>query len=101
MNIRKGDQVKILSGKDRGKQGNVLKCKSEKNQLTVEGINIVKRHKKAKRRGQKGERLSLPSAINISNVQLICPSCGKATRIAMKISGDAKARICKKCGKEI
>jgi len=101
MKIKKGDQVKILSGKDRGKQGNVLRCLPKNRKLVVEGVNVIKRHKKSSKRGQKGERISLPAPVDISNVQLICPKCGKASRVGLKIIENRRTRICKKCGKEI
>jgi large subunit ribosomal protein L24 len=101
MNIKKGDQVKVISGKDRGKSGKVLRCMPGENKIVVDGINIVKRHKKSNRRGQKGERIMLPIAINASNVQLICPQCGKASRLGWKTIDKGKVRFCKKCGKEI
>jgi large subunit ribosomal protein L24 len=101
MKIKKGDQVKIISGKDRGKSGKVLRCLPEENKVVVDGINIVKRHKKSNRRGQKGERIMLPIAINVSNAQLVCPQCGKTSRLGWKIIDKGKIRFCKKCGKEI
>lgn len=101
MKIKKGDQVKILSGKDRGKTGKVLRCLPSAGKVVIEGANMVKRHKKSSKRGQKGERLSLPAPINVSNVQLICPKCGKPSRIGSKAIENGSVRICRKCGKEL
>lgn len=101
MKIRKGDQVKILSGKDRGKQGKVLRCLPKSDKIVVEGVNMAKRHKKSKKRGQKGERISLPAPINVSNAQLMCPKCGKPSRIGYKSIEGGKTRYCVKCSNEL
>ncbi len=101
MKIKTGDQVKILSGKDRGKKGKVMRCLPQSFQIVVEKVNIVKKHRKPKRRNEKGERISLPMPIDISNAQLICPKCNKPARIGYKKLKNGKIRICKKCQAEI
>lgn len=102
MKIKKADQVKVLSGKDRGKKGKVLRCLPEIGKIVVEKVNVVKKHQKPKRQSEKGERISLPMPINISNVQLICPKCNKPTRIGYKkLEKGKKTRVCKKCQVEI
>mgnify|MGYP000094317539 CR=1 FL=1 len=101
MKVKKGDLVKILSGKDRDKRGKILKTFPQKGKVLVEGLNLVKKHQKAARRGEKGERISLSMPIDVSNVQLICPKCSKTTRIGIKLVDKNKFRICKKCGAEI
>lgn len=101
MKIRTGDNVKILSGKDRGKTGKVLKVFSKENKATVEGLNLVKRHTKPRRQGEKGQRVSIPAPINISNLMLVCPKCSKAARVGYKVNADNKFRVCKKCKSEI
>jgi large subunit ribosomal protein L24 len=101
MKIKKGDQVLIISGKYRGKKGKVLRSFPKKGRITVEGINLSKKHQKPKKTRDKGQIVEMPSPINVSNVKLICPKCGKASRIGIKIIEDRKYRICKKCAKEI
>lgn len=101
MKIKKGDLVKILTGKDRNKKGRVLKAFPRVEKVLVEGVNLVKKHRKAVRKGEKGERISLSMPIEVSNVQLVCPKCSKLTRVGSKIVEKNKFRICKKCGAEI
>jgi large subunit ribosomal protein L24 len=101
MKIKKGDTVLITSGKDRRKKGKVLTSFPPERKVIVEGINIRKKHQKPRRTGEKGQIVQLPGPLDISNVKLICPKCGKATRIGYKISGGKKYRICKKCKQEI
>ncbi len=101
MKIRKGDQVKIISGKDRGKQGNVLRVFPNENKILVEGVNLSKKHRKAKGKNAKGERVVLPMPIDTSNAQMICSGCSKPTRVGLKEVGEKKVRVCKKCQKEL
>jgi large subunit ribosomal protein L24 len=97
--IRKNDNVVVVTGKDRGKRGRVLKVLPEKNRLVVEGVNIIKRHTKPNPQRQiKGGRVEREAALHASNVQLVCPECGRPTRLGKKILGDGrKVRICRKC----
>ncbi len=97
--IRKNDNVVVITGKDRGKRGRVLKVVPEKNRLIVEGVNIIKRHTKPNpQRNIKGGLVEREAALHASNVQLVCPECGKATRLGKKILGDGrKVRVCRKC----
>lgn len=95
--MKKGDTVKIIAGKDKGKTGKILKTITERGRVLVEGINVYKKHVRPRRQNEKGQVISVPRSLNISNVQILCSSCGKATRIGMKIEGDKKVRICKKC----
>jgi len=101
MKIKKNDQVKILAGKDRGKSGKVLRVFSGEDKVIVEGLNIVKKHVKARKEGESGQRIEIPGKLNISNVMLVCPKCGKATRIEYKIAGKDKLRVCKQCKAEL
>ena len=101
MKIKKGDTVLIISGKYRGKKGKVLKAFPKEGKILVEGINIVKKHLKPRRTGEKGQIIEIPKPLAVSNAKLICPKCGKATRVGYKIIKEKKYRICKKCGKEI
>jgi len=101
MKIKKGDTVLVISGKYRGKTGKILKAFPEKRRVLVEGINLKKKHQKAKRSEEKGEIIEVPGPINVSNLKIICPKCKKATRIGYKAQEKGKKRICKKCGQEI
>lgn len=101
MKVRKGDNVTMLSGKDRGKTGKVLFAFPAENKVVVEGLNKVARHQRAKKQGQKGQIVHKERAVDVSNVMLICKSCGKPTRVGYRVAEDgSKNRICKKCGAE-
>jgi large subunit ribosomal protein L24 len=97
--IRKNDDVLVTTGKDRGKRGRVLKVLPEKNRVIVEGVNFIKRHTKPNpQRNIKGGLVEREASLHASNVQLVCPECGKPTRLGRKILGDGrKVRICRKC----
>ena len=97
--IRKNDNVIVTTGKDRGKRGRVLRVVPDKNRLIVEGVNIIKRHTKANpQRGIKGGLVEREASLHASNVQLLCPECGKPTRLGKRVLGDGrKVRICRKC----
>ena len=100
MKIRKGDNVKVLSGKDRGKTGNVLRSLPEEGKIVIEKINVVKKHRKGRGKKEKSERISIPAPVDVSNVQLICSKCGKPTRVGSKKVEGKTVRVCKKCGAE-
>jgi large subunit ribosomal protein L24 len=96
--IRRNDHVVITAGKDSGKRGRVLRVMPGTNRLVVEGANIIKRHTKPNpQRNIKGGILEKEGTLHASNVQLVCPECGKATRIGHRVQGDRKVRICRKC----
>ncbi|MDD4082688.1 MAG: 50S ribosomal protein L24 [Sphaerochaetaceae bacterium] len=101
MKVKKGDSVLIISGKDKGRTGKITKALPKELKILVEGMNLKKKHVKPKREGEKGQMVSIPALIDISNVKLVCPKCGKATRIGYTVekgeSGKIKNRICKKC----
>lgn len=100
--IKKGDQVTILAGKDRGKKSKVVKVFPFINKATVEGINIVKKHQKPSRRFVHGGILEKPAPLDLSNLALICPNCGKPTRVTFKkMDAQKKLRVCKKCKQTI
>jgi large subunit ribosomal protein L24 len=101
MKIKKGDTVLVISGKWRGKTGKVLRAFPREFKVLVEGVNIVKKHQRPRRAGEKGQIVEIPKPIHVSKVKLVCPSCKKATRVGYKIEGDEKFRICKKCGAKI
>lgn len=101
MKFKKGDTVIMLSGKDRGKTGKVLRASPEDGKITVEGLNTVKRHVKARQQGQKGQVIARERFISASAAALVCKACGKPTRVGYRVEGTSKARICKKCGAEV
>ena len=98
MSIKKDDVVVVLSGKDKGKQGKVLGTVPSEAKVVVEGINMVTCHIKPRRQGEEGGIVKREAAIYASKVQVVCPKCGKGTRVAHKIEDGKKVRICKKCG---
>lgn len=98
MNIKKGDNIKILSGKDRGKTGTVLSVFPEDSRISVEGLNIYKKRVRPKKQGQKGETVLVPRPFNVSKAALVCSSCKKQTRAGYRLDGNKKVRYCKKCG---
>ena len=98
LKIKKGDQVHVRAGRDRGQKGKVIKVFPVNNRVIVEGINMRKKHVKSKKEGQKGETVLVPSTMHISNVSLVCPSCSKHTRVGFKVESGKKMRVCKKCG---
>jgi len=100
MKIKKNDQVKIALGKDRGKTGKVLRVFPTEDKVIVEGLILIKKHMRPRREGEKGQRVEIPGKINASNVMVVCPKCGKTTRIGSKLVGDKKVRVCKKCNAE-
>ncbi len=101
MRIKKGDLVKKIAGKDKGKQGKVVRTVPSEGKIVVEKMNIVKKHQKARREGERGQRVEIAAPFDASNAMIICPACGKATRVSYSTVGDKKVRVCKKCGKEM
>jgi large subunit ribosomal protein L24 len=96
--IRKNDTVLVIAGKGRGKRGRVLKVLPEKNRLIVEGVAMIKRHTRPNpQRNIKGGIVEREGPVHASNVQLVCPECGKMTRVGRQVQGDRKVRICRKC----
>lgn len=105
MKIKTGDNVKVLSGKDRGKTGKVIQVlhnkKTNKHFVVIEGLNLLKKHMRAGRQGDKGQVIELPAPMHMSNVMLIDPKTDKATRVGYKQEGSDKKRIAKKSGEFI
>jgi large subunit ribosomal protein L24 len=101
MKIKTGDNVLVIKGRDRGKKGKVLKVFPDEERVQIEGVNIRKKHAKPKRGGQKGQTVELFQPLSVSSCQLLCPKCGKPARIGMRVAGDKKFRICKRCKSEI
>lgn len=101
MKLKRNDNVIMLSGKDRGKTGKISIVLSESGKVVVEGLNMIKKHVKARKQGQKGQIVNKERAVSVSSVALVCKSCGKPTRIGYRNKGKDKTRICKKCEKEV
>lgn len=97
MNFKKGDQVQIMSGKDRGKRGKILAVNIGNGRILVEGVNIFKKHQRPKRQGEKGEIVSVGRYLNASNAALVCGSCDKPSRVGYRRENEVKVRYCKKC----
>ena len=99
MFVKAKDQVVVLTGKDKGKQGQVTSVLPKAGKLTVEGVAMVTKHQKARAQGQPGGIIHKEAYIDASNVMVVCPKCGKPSRMANKVLEDGKkVRVCKKCG---
>ena len=109
MNIRKDDKVVVLSGKDKGKEGTVLKTDPKNGKVIVSGVNVATKHQKPRKQGEEGGIIKVETPIYASKVQVVCPKCGKATRVGhvvrkVTIAGEEKnksIRVCKKCGADL
>ncbi len=101
MRVKKGDNIIMLSGKDKGKKGKVIATMPTENRVIVEGLNLIKKAVRARQQGQKGQIIHKERAVSASSVAIICKSCNKKTRIGYRVDGSEKARICKKCKAEI
>ena len=101
MNVKKGDNVLVLTGQDKGKKGTVISASPKTQTVRVEGVNVVTKHVKPRGAQNPGGIMKEPGNIHVSNVQVICPDCGKATRVAHAIVDGKKARVCKHCGSSL
>ena len=101
MRIKKGDTVQVLAGNDKGKTGEVLEVIPKDSKIVVKGINVRKKHIKPRKQGEEGGKIPVECAIDSSKVNVVCPKCGKTTRIEYKVEDNKKVRICKKCGATI
>ncbi len=101
MNVKKNDTVVVLSGKDKGKQGKVLSVDPKAGKVVVEKINMVSRHQKPRKQGEEGGIIQKEAPLYACKVMAVCPKCNKATRVAHKVEGGKKVRVCKHCGAEI
>lgn len=114
MKIKKGDKVKIVAGKDKGKTGKVLQVFLARQKVSVEGLNLLIKHMRPRKQGEKGQRIEFPAPLSISNLMVVCPKCGKGTRVGFKyveiiktIDGKTekkknnKIRVCRKCEQTI
>jgi len=100
MKFKKGDNVIVIAGKDRGKKGSILTIDRDANRVVVEGVNIIKKHKKGQAKG-KGQIIEVPASLDASNVMIVDPKTKKPTRIASKVVKDKKVRVATKSGQEI
>lgn len=98
MKIIKGDTIKIIAGKDRGKTGKVIKVLPEDGKILIEGLNLYKKRVKPKKTGEKGQTVLVPRPLEASNALAVCKSCIRGVRVGYRLSGDKKERYCKKCG---
>jgi len=98
--LKKEDTVQLIAGKDKGKRGRVLKILRDKDRIVVEGANIVKKAKKRRNQRDRGGIIEIEAAVHYSNVAIVCKKCGP-TRIGYKLEGNAKTRVCKKCGEAL
>jgi len=99
--IKKGDTVIVIQGKERGKKGKVLRVLAEDNRVVVERVNFIKRHVKPTQKNPQGGVIEREAGMHVSNVQLVCPSCGQATRVGVRAEQDARVRFCKKCNVQV
>ena len=98
MNIRKDDKVIVISGKDKGKEGKVLSANPKAGKVIVEGVNVASKHMKPKKQGEQGGIIKVETPIYACKVMVVCPKCGKPTRVAHKLVDGKNVRVCKKCG---
>ena len=98
LHVKTGDTAVVLSGKEKGKRGKVLSVDPKKGMVVIEGVNMIKCHTKPRRQGETGGIVKREAAIYASKVQVVCPKCSKATRVAYKIEDGKKSRVCKHCG---
>ena len=101
MNIKKDDIVKVIAGKDKGKEGKVLSALPARNRVVVEKVNIHKKALRPTQQNPQGGISSIEAPLHVSSVMLVCPSCKQPTRVAHRIDENGKHRVCKKCGKDI
>jgi large subunit ribosomal protein L24 len=101
MKIRRNDKVKVIVGKDAGKQGKVLSVLKDRGKIVVENVNVVKRHVKPGAVSKEGGIVKIEKPINVSNVMIVCERCGKPVRTGVSMVGEKKYRVCKRCGEVI
>ena len=101
MRIRKGDNVQVLSGNDKGKTGEVLEVIQKEDKVVVKGVNVRKKHVKARKQGDESGIIPVECAIPASKVNVVCPKCGKVTKVGYSVEKEEKVRVCKKCGAKL
>lgn len=101
LRLKKGDEVVVIAGKDRGRRGKISRALGAQNRVVIEGVNLRKKHVRPRRAGEKGETILVPQPLAVSNVMLFCSVCSKPRRVGWKVEGGTKVRICKKCGNSV
>lgn len=101
MKLKKGDNVIVITGKDKGKKGKIVRVLVRENKVIVEGINMMKKHQRPRKSGEKGSMLNISMPLNASNVQILDPKTNKPSRIGYKFVGGVKVRFAKKSNQEI
>ncbi len=100
LHVRKDDTVIVISGTEKGKKGKVVAVSPDERKVIIEGVNIKKKHTKPRKQGEAGGIIDVEGAMYADKIQLFCSKCGKGVRTGIKVDGDKKVRVCKKCGKE-
>ena len=101
MNIKRDDKVIVLSGKDKGTEGKVLSVDPKAGKVIVEGVSVASKHSKPRKQGDKGGIIKVETPIYACKVMVVCPKCGKPTRVAHKLENGKNVRVCKKCGADL
>jgi large subunit ribosomal protein L24 len=101
LTVRKGDRVRVIAGKDKGKEGKVLRAYPEKERVVVENVHMIKKHARPSQRNPQGGIIEMEGTIHVSNVMIVCPSCGEPTRVGRRRERGVRIRTCKKCNKDI
>ena len=102
LNVKKGDRVKVIAGKDKGKEGEVIRALPQKGRVVVEKVNMIKKAQRPTQANPQGGIMTMETPLNASNVMLVCPQCKAATRVGHRFDeAGKKHRVCKKCGKDI
>ena len=101
MRIKKGDNVQVLAGNDKGKTGEVLEVIPKLNKVIVKGVNVRKKHVKARKQGEESGIIEIENAVPVAKVNVVCPKCGKTTKVGYSIEKEEKVRVCKKCGAKL
>lgn len=99
--IKKNDLVEVITGAEKERRGRILEVISEKTMAIVEGINLVKKHQRARSQAKPSGIVTIPAPIHVSNLALICPKCGKKARVRMEKIENKRVRICKECGESL
>jgi len=101
MNLRKGDLVEVMVGEDRGRRGKILRLKKDKDtgrmRATVDGLKLAKKHSRTKGAGKPGGIIDLPNPIDVSNLVLLCPKCGKKSKVRREVHEKRRVRVCRQC----
>ena len=101
LKVKKGDTVQVLSGNDKAKTGEVLEVLPKTEKVIVKGVNVRKKHVKPRKQGEESGIIPVECPIHMSKVNVVCPKCGKVTKVGYRVDKDKKVRVCKKCGAEL